>query len=65
MQVELHITMLSLVLVLDPSTWMMLLALQVLANYWNVLAGQSWNITVITMLTLVWVVKVNISVDES
>ena len=28
-------TMLSLVLVLDPSTWMMLLVLQVLVSYWK------------------------------
>ena len=41
MQVELRIAMLTLVLVLDPSTWMMLLVLQVLANYWSALAGQS------------------------
>ena len=55
---ELHITMLSLVLVLDPSTWMMLLVLQVIANYWSALADQSWHITVIIVLMLVWVVKV-------
>ena len=40
-QVELHITMLSLVLVLDPSTWMMLFVPQVIANYWSALAAQS------------------------
>ena len=40
-QVELHITMLFLVLVLDPSTWMMLLVLQVLVSYWSALADQS------------------------
>ena len=40
-QVELHITMLSLVLVLDPSTWMMLCVPQVIANYWSALAAQS------------------------
>ena len=40
-QVELHITMLTLVLVLDPSTWMMLLVLQVLASCWNAQAVQS------------------------
>ena len=40
-KVEFHIAMLSLVLVLVPSTWMMLLVLQVLVSYWNVLAGQS------------------------
>jgi len=39
-QVELHIAMLGLVLVLDLSTWMMLLVLQVLASYWSVLADQ-------------------------
>ena len=59
-QVELHITMLSLVLVLDPSTWMMLLVPQVIANYWSALAAQSCNMTVITMLMLVWGVKVTI-----
>ena len=40
LQVEFHIAMLSLVLVLDPSTWMMLLVLQVLASCWSALAGQ-------------------------
>ena len=40
-QVELHITMLTLVLVLDPSTWMILLVLQVLASCWNAQAVQS------------------------
>ena len=39
-QVELHITMLTLVLVLGLSTWMMLLVLQVLASYWSALADQ-------------------------
>ena len=32
-QVEFHIGTLSLVLVLDPSTWMMLFVLQVLVSY--------------------------------
>ena len=58
MQVELHIAVPSLVLVLGPSTWMMLLVLQVLASYWSVLADQSWHMTVITLLMLVWGVKV-------
>ena len=40
-QVEFHTAMLGLVLVLDPSTWMMLLVLQVLASYWSALADQS------------------------
>ena len=40
-QVEFHIPMLSLVLVLDPFIWMMLLVLQVLANCWSALADQS------------------------
>ena len=40
-QVEFHIAMLGLVLVLAPSTWMMLLVLQVLVSYWSALAGQS------------------------
>ena len=53
LQVELHIAMLFLVLVLDLSTWTMLLVLQVLANYWSVLADQSWHITVFTLLMLV------------
>ena len=39
-QVEFHIAMLSLVLVLAPSTWMMLLVLQVLVSYWSALADQ-------------------------
>ena len=50
--------MLSLVLVLAPSTWMMLLVLQMLISYWNALADKFWHITVIIMLMLVWVVKV-------
>ena len=50
--------MLSLVLVLDPSTWMMLLVLQVLANYWSALAVLSQDIIVLTLLMLVWGVKV-------
>jgi len=41
LQVEFHIPMLFLVLVLDPFIWMMLLVLQVLANCWSALAGQS------------------------
>ena len=41
MQVELHISMLTLVLVLDPSSWMTLCVLQVLANFWNAQAVQS------------------------
>ena len=40
-QVQLHITMLGLVLVLDQSTWMMLLVLQVLASCLSALADQS------------------------
>ena len=58
LQVELLIAMLSSVLVLDPSTWMMLLVPQVLANCWSVLAGQFQVITVYTLLMLVWAVKV-------
>ena len=60
-QVELHIAMLTLVLVLAPSTWMMLLVLQVLASYWSAIAGQSQVITVYTLLMLVWGVKVILS----
>ena len=56
--------MLSLVLVLDPSTWMMLLVLQVLASYWNALADQSLHMTVFTLLMLVWGVKVNSAVYQ-
>ena len=41
LQVTFHIAMLTLVLVLDPSTWMMLLVLQVLASCWNAQADQS------------------------
>ena len=40
LQVEFHIAMLSLVLVLAPSTWMMLFVLQVLASYWSALVDQ-------------------------
>jgi len=50
--------MLILVLVLAPSSWMMLYVLQVLVNYWNVLAGQFQVITVLTLLMLVLGVKV-------
>ena len=50
--------MLGLVLVLDPSTWMMLLVLQVLVSYWSAVAGQSCHITVITRMMLVWGVQV-------
>ena len=57
-QVELHIAMPTLVLALGPSTWMMLLVLQVLANYWSAPADQSQVITVYTLQMLVWVVKV-------
>ena len=53
LQVGFNIAMPTLVLVLDPSTWMMLLVLQVLISYWNALADQFWHITVITMLMLV------------
>ena len=54
--------MLTLVLVLDPSTWMMLVVLQVLASYWSVIADQSQVITVLTLLMLVWGVKVAFSI---
>jgi len=57
--VELHIAMLGLVLVLDPSTWMMLLVLLVLASYWSAPAGQSLVITVFTLKMPVWDVKVH------
>ena len=57
-QVVLHIAMLGLELVLDLSIWMTFLALQVLASYWSALAGQSWHITVITLLMRVLGVKV-------
>ena len=57
-QVEFHIAMLSLVLVLDPSTWMMLCVLQVLANYWSAPAGQFQVIIVLTLPMLVLAVKV-------
>ena len=40
LQVEFHMIMPSLVLVLDPSTWTMLLVLQVLASFWSALADQ-------------------------
>ena len=57
-QVEFHIAMLILVLVLAPSSWMMLYVLQVLVNYWNVLAGQFQVIIVLTLLMLALGVKV-------
>ena len=41
LQVEFHIEILTLVLVVAPFTWMMLLVLQVLISYWSALAGQS------------------------
>ena len=41
LQAEFRIAMLSLVLVLGQSTWMMLLVLQVLVSYWSALAVQS------------------------
>ena len=41
LQVEFHSAMLSSVLVLGQSTWMMLLVLQVLVSYWSALVGQS------------------------
>ena len=52
-QVGLHTAMLFLELVLDPSTWMMLVVLQLPASYWNVLAGHSYHITVFILLMLV------------
>ena len=57
-QVEFLIAMLSLVLVLALSTWMMLLVFQVLASYWSVLAVQSQDIIVLTLRMLVLGVKV-------
>ena len=54
--------MLSLVLVLDPSTWMMLYVLQVLANYWSATASQFQLIIVLTLLMLVLGVKVIFSI---
>ena len=60
-QMGFHITMLILVLVLDPSTWTMLLVLQVLVSYWSALADQSQVITVYTLLMLVLGVKVILS----
>ena len=58
LQVEFHTAMLSLVLVLDQSIWMMLRVLQVIVSYWSALAGQSRGITVITLRMLVWGAKV-------
>ena len=57
-QVEFHIAMPLLVLVLALSTWMMLLVFQVLASYWSALAVLSQDIIVLTLLMLVWGVKV-------
>ena len=53
LQVDLHTAMLGLVLVLDPSSWMMLLVLRALANCWSALVGQFCPITVFTLLMLV------------
>ena len=58
MQVELHTVMLSLVLVLGLSTWMMLVVIQVIVNYWSAIVVQFYHIIVITLLMLVWGVKV-------
>ena len=60
LQLDLHIAMLTLVLVLVPSTWMMSSVLQVLASYWSAPVGQSYLITVFTLLMLVWDVKVSV-----
>ena len=58
MQVEFHMPMPTLVLVLAPFIWMMLLVLQVIVSYWSALAGRSWDITVLILLMLVLGVKV-------
>ena len=50
--------MLSLVLVLGPSTWMMLVVIQVIVNYWSAIVVQFYHIIVFTLLMLVWDVKV-------
>ena len=51
--------MLTLVLVLAPSFWMKSGVLQVLGSYWSVLVIQLQPITVLTLPTLVWDVKVS------
>ena len=53
LQVIFHIIMLPLVLVPAPSSWMMLLVLQVLVSYWNALADQYYHTIVFTLLMLV------------
>ena len=53
-----HSAMLTLVLELAPSSWMMSSVFQVPANYWSVLVIQLQPITVFTQLMLVWDVKV-------
>ena len=58
MQVARYIPMLTLVLAVDQSSWMMSGAPQVLTSYWSVLADQSCPTTVTTLVMLVWVVKV-------
>ena len=58
LQLDLHIAMLTLVLVPVPSSWMMSSVLQVLAGYWIAPVDQSYLITVFTLLMLVWDVKV-------
>ena len=64
-QVEFHIAMLGLVLVLAPSTWMMLLVHPVLASYWSVLVVQFQDIIVLTLQMLVWDVKVAIALSTT
>ena len=57
-QVVVHSVMPSLVRVLVPFTWMKSSAAQVLVNYWSVLAGQSYLMTVFIQLMLEYGVKV-------
>ena len=57
-QVAGHTAMLTLVLAVDQSSWMMYSVPQVPANYWSATVNQFWAITASTQLMLVWNVKV-------
>ena len=50
----------TLVLAVDQSLWMMSSVPQVPANYWSALADQFCHTTVVTLLMLVWGVKVSV-----
>ena len=60
LQVVLHTAMLTLVLVLAPSSWMMSSVLQVLASCWSAQVDQSCLTTASILLMLVLDVKVKL-----